>query len=382
MGAVRSTGPPYGRAAEAAKAPGPAWPSPGAGRTLGPVLDLLGPVLARLRRPIAPATYRRITLAALALLVLIVVTGAGVRLTGSGLGCSDWPNCTDTTFVATDDLHAQIEFGNRMLTGLVSVAVALAVLGSYLRPPRRRDLIGLSWGLVGGVLAQIVLGGLVVLSHLNPLLVQGHFVVSMVLVLTAVVLHHRAGLPDDAVLRPVVTPALLRWGQALVGLAVVVILTGTLVTGSGPHSGHKEAEPGATRAEQLEAAREVRRLPIAVHDAARVHGVAMMAFLAATIWVLVQLRRHGRPDLVRAGTSLLTVLALQGGVGYTQYFTGVPPLLVALHVLGASLVWVAVLNLALHLRAPVEPTPGSPRESGHAPEHTVDLPHGDLVPRR
>jgi cytochrome c oxidase assembly protein subunit 15 len=236
---------------------------------------------------------------------------------------------------------------------------------------------------VAGVIAQIGLGALVVLTDLNPWLVQGHFVVSMLLVLDAVVLVHRAGLPDDATVRPAVTPMLLRWGQALVGLAVVVILTGTLVTGSGPHSGHAEADAQATRAEQLDAARDVRRLPIAVHDAARIHGVTMIAFLAVTVWVLVQLRRH-QPDgaLVRAGTTLLTALVLQGALGYTQYFTGVPPLLVGLHVLGASLVWVAVLHLYLQLRSPLVAGPPGPADLDRVHRRAGHLPHGDLVAGR
>ena len=336
---------------------------------------------------------------ALVLLVAIVVTGAGVRLTGSGLGCTDWPRCTDTTFTPSSNLHAKIEFYNRMITGLVSVAVILAVLGSLRRSPRRRDLVWLSFGLVGGVVAQIVLGGLVVLSDLNPWLVQGHFVVSMALVANAVVLTHRAGLPDEpsaaepgdggrrpgsvAALpqRPVVTPALLAWGRALVGLAMVVLLTGTLVTGSGPHSGHNEAEAGSTRAEEAKAAAAVKRLPIHVHDAARIHGIAMMIFLGATIWVLVQLRRHQPSGKLLATTqALLTVLILQGAIGYTQYFTGVPPGLVALHVLGASLVWVAVLMVWLHMRAPLDAgTPTAAQSTGDI-ERAGHLPHGDLVP--
>ncbi len=341
-------------------------------------------MIDRLRQPLSPASYRRVTFVALVLLILIVVTGAGVRLTGSGLGCTDWPNCTEQRFVSErGETHQTIEFVNRLITGLVSAAVAVAVLGSLRRAPRRRDLTWLSVGLVVGVLAQIGLGALVVLTHLNPWLVQGHFVVSMLLVLDAVVLAHRAGLPDDRPERPVVTPALRRWGQALVGLAVLVILTGTLVTGSGPHSGHADLEPGASAADQLEAAREVRRLPLAVHDAARVHGVAMIGFLAAAIWVLVQLRRHGAGEhLERAATGLLTVLVLQGALGYTQYFTGVPPLLVGLHVLGASLVWVAVLNLLLRMRAPVVADGSGPADWGREPRRADHLPHGDLVPGR
>ena len=333
------------------------------------------------------ATYRRITEVALVLLVAIVVTGAGVRLTGSGLGCTDWPRCTDTTFTPSSDLHARIEFANRLITGLVSAAVAAAVLGSLRLRPRRRDLVWLSWGLVAGVVGQIVLGGLVVLSHLNPWLVQGHFVLSMVLVGNAMVLRHRAGRPAGHRSRPTVTPALARWGWAVVGLAVVVLLTGTLVTGSGPHSGHQEAEPGAGLDAQLEAAREVQRLPLAVHDAARVHGLTMIVFLGAVVWVLVQLRRHhhGHEPLRRAGSWLLTVLLLQGALGYTQYFSGVPPMLVATHILGASLVWVAALHLLLVMTDPnptdqigaLESSASAPAESGR--EHTGDLSHGDLV---
>lgn len=346
-------------------------------------------VFARLRRPVSPAAYRRITVVALVLLAFIVVTGAGVRLTGSGLGCTDWPNCTDERFVADrGDVHAMVEFVNRVITGLVSVVVAAAVLGSLRRAPRRCDLVWLSWGLVAGVVAQIGLGAVVVLSDLNPWLVQSHFVVSMLLVLDAVVLAHRASLPDDRPVRPSVTPALLRWGRALVALGASVLLTGTIVTGSGPHSGHQEAAADATDAERFAVAKEVRRLPLAVHDAARVHGTAMVVFLAVTIWVLVQLRRHQTSArLLRSVNHLLTVLVLQGALGYTQYFTGVPPLLVGLHVLGATLVWVAVLQVALRMREPVEVTATvehdtrGPAQSSGDSERSGDLPHRDVLAR-
>ena len=329
-------------------------------------------VLRRFRQPLSAEGYRRITVLALALLVLIVVTGAGVRLTGSGLGCTDWPNCTDTQFVAPLELHPMVEFVNRLITGLVSIAVALAVLGSLRRSRRRRDLVWLSWGLVAGVVAQILLGAVVVLSDLNPWLVQGHFVVSMLLVLDAVVLSHRAALPDDTPVHAAVTPALLGWGRSLVGAAVLVILTGTLVTGSGPHSGHSAD------------ATEIRRLPIAVHTAAQIHGITMIAFLAIAVWVLVQLRRHHGESLVRPATTLITVLVLQAAIGYTQYFTGVPPLLVGLHVLGASLVWVAVLHLFLQMRWPITSplefqASGGPQSKG---EHSGHLANRDLIAGR
>jgi cytochrome c oxidase assembly protein subunit 15 len=325
-------------------------------------------VTSRQRRTLSPEAYRRITLAALWLLGLIVVTGAGVRLSGSGLGCTDWPTCSDHRVVAEWSLHPMIEFVNRTITGLVSAAVVLAVLGSMRRTPRRRDLLWLSWGLVLVVIAQIVLGGIVVKSHLNPWLVQGHFVLSMLLVLDAVVLCHRAGLPDPPAERPVVTPALLRWGWAMVGLAACVIVTGTIVTGAGPHSGTNRADL------------RVRRLPVSAHDAARIHGLAMIAFLAATVWVLVQLQRHGAPQRLRnTGMRLLTVLLLQAAIGYTQYFTGVPPLLVLLHVLGATLVWINVLWFALGMKQPLSPDGSGPRESPHESDRADDLSRRDVI---
>ncbi len=355
--------------------PGPAWPRHRA-------RPYPGSVLARLRQPVSPAAYRKITMVALVLLVSIVVTGAAVRLTGSGLGCSDWPGCTDRTFTPSDDLNSQIEFWNRMITGLVGFAVIVAVLGSLRRSPKRQDLVWLSWGLVVGVLGQALLGELVVETHLNPWLVQGHMVLSLVLVANALVLTHRAGQPDGVPVRPVVTPSLLRWGNALIALAIAVLLTGTLVTGSGPHSGKTDAPENATRAQEIAAAREVKRLPIAVHDAARIHGITVMVFLAAVIWVLVQVRRHQREDsrLVTTTTALLTVLVLQAGVGYAQYFTGVPPLLVGLHILGACLVWIAVLMVRLHMSTPVEPGASGAAQSTGGIEHPGHLPDGDLVP--
>ena len=286
---------------------------------------------------VSPERYRKVTLVALCLLVFIVVTGAAVRLTGSGLGCTDWPTCENNRVVAPFERHAMIEFVNRMITGLVSVAVVLAVLGSIKRAPRRRDLTLLSFGLVAGVVAQIVLGGVVVLFDLNPVLVQGHFVVSMILVANAVVLHHRAGRPAGAT-RPLVTARVQALGRGILALAGLVILTGTAVTGSGPHAGDIEA----------------RRLPFTVHATARVHGTVVFVFLAAVVLLAWLAHRESAPAKVMQSVRvLLFVLVLQAAIGYTQYFTGIPPLLVALHVLGASLVWIFALFLLLGLSSPV-----------------------------
>lgn len=300
-------------------------------------------------RPVAPSvsptTYRRVTGVALASLVFIVVTGAAVRLTGSGLGCSSWPGCEPGELVPRDStsIHPWIEFVNRLITGAVSVSVALAVLGSLRRTPRRRDLTWLSWGLVAGVVGQIVLGAVVVRLHVHPITVQGHFLLSAVLVGDAVVLHHRAGRPDGADGRPrrvtpLAGPVVLRWARAAAALAAAVMLAGTLVTGSGPHAGDADAE----------------RLGLSVRGVAMVHSAVTWAFLAVVVALLLRMRRE---MVLGAGmdraTTLLTVIVLQGGLGYLQYLTGVPELLVGLHVLGSMLVWIAALRLLLTLAEPL-----------------------------
>src|SRR4051812_42809793 len=188
---------------------------------------------------ISPGVYRRVTLAALVALGVIVVTGAAVRLTGSGLGCPGWPNCDAGHLSPHGDTgyHGAVEFVNRTFTGLVSVLVIVAVLGSFVRRPRRADLTWLSCGLVVGVIAQIVLGGLVVIYGLSPPWVIAHFIVSMFLVADAVVLHHRAGLPDGRPTVTAVATGVQRMGWVLAAAAAAVIATRTVVTRAGPHGG-------------------------------------------------------------------------------------------------------------------------------------------------
>jgi cytochrome c oxidase assembly protein subunit 15 len=279
--------------------------------------------------------YRRVTLFALVALGIIIVTGAAVRLTGSGLGCPTWPTCETDHLVPHGETgyHGWIEFVNRTFTGVVSVAVALAVLGSLWRVPRRRDLTWLSIALVIGVFAQAVLGGITVKVGLSPPWVMAHLLLSMVLVLAAVVLHHRAGEPDGAA-RPLVAPVVRAMGRARVGAAALVIFTWTIVTGAGPHGGDEN----------------VRRLDFFVPDVARIHGIAENLFLVALLVTLWLLHRTSAPEVVRRdGQVLLLVLVAQAAVGYTQYFTGVPVLLVGVHVAGAVVVWVAVLRFHLRL---------------------------------
>lgn len=283
-----------------------------------------------------------ITAAALVALGAIIVTGAAVRLTGSGMGCPTWPQCEDGSLVPRGQTgeHGWIEFLNRVFTGLVSVAVILAVLGSLFRCPRRRDLTRWSWGLVAGVFAQALLGGLVVFLHVAPVAVAGHYLLSAVLVWNAVVLHHKAGEPEgaEASRRPRATPELSRASAAMVALGAVVLVSGTFVTGSGPHGGDEAAD----------------RLPFAVVTVARIHSLAVWIFLLAALYVLRQvLRGSADPAVAVHGRLLVGAIVAQGALGYVQYFAGVPEIMVAGHILGSVLVWVAVLRFHLALTEPV-----------------------------
>ncbi|MEO1062635.1 MAG: COX15/CtaA family protein [Actinomycetota bacterium] len=288
----------------------------------------------------APDRYRRVTLAALLSLCAIIVTGAAVRLTGSGLGCSDWPGCEDERIVPPLEFHPWIEFGNRLITGVVSVAVVLAVLGSRWRVPYRRDLVLLSWGLVAGVVAQIFVGAFTVWLHLPPGIVMVHFLLSIVLVWNAVVLHHRAaGHGDPAIARRPALPVAADRATRFLGVWIwIVVVTGTIVTAAGPHRGDPDVEP----------------LHLELGAVARVHGITVVVFLLVTIALLVDLRRRGGFTVQRRAVEVVLVVALlQGVIGYVQYFSGVPALLVGFHIAGATALFVAVVRLGLVRTEPV-----------------------------
>ena len=295
---------------------------------------------------LSPQAYRRITLFALLGLCFIIVTGAAVRLTGSGLGCSDWPTCEQDKFVAPLQFHPMVEFVNRLITGLVSVAVILAVLGSLVRVPRRRDLTWLSIGLVLGVIAQIILGAIVVKVELDPLSVIGHFLVSVVLVANAVILHERAahdGSPGVCVVpRGVVV---LSWLMILAASAVLV--AGTVVTATGPHGGDENAE---------------RLTAFDITEVVRVHAGAAWVLLALSVGALAWLRKGSTRSVDQRGAALVGAIVVQGAIGYAQYFSGVPPLLVALHVAGSIVVWITVLrfHLGLFVHSVETGSPNSP----------------------
>ena len=220
-----------------------------------------------------------------------------------------------------------------------------------MRLPRRRDLIWLSLGLVVGVIAQALLGALVVEELLDPPFVMGHFLLSAVLLADAIVLHHRAGLPDGSRSRPAFGPGPIWMGRLLVLSASVVLVTGTVVTGAGPHSGDAGSD----------ASLKATRLDLAVPEVARIHGTSVMAFLALVLIALFVMSREtgsrrGRV-LVRLEILLGLVIA-QGALGYYQYFNGVPRLAVGFHVAGATAVFSATVVVLISMYEPVRARPG------------------------
>lgn len=297
-----------------------------------------GPVACRTTLPAMAtspsAAFARLRPAALAAVLAnvgIVVTGGVVRITGSGLGCEDWPTCDGTSVVprggAEAGWHQFIEFGNRTLTFVVLATAVWAVWAARRDAPHRGDLRRLAWGLVAGVLGQAVLGGITVLTDLDPLVVAGHFLLSMALLAVAVVLYDRVSAPPPA--EPL--PALRRLARLLVPVAASVLVLGTLVTATGPHAG----DPGTPR------------LGLDIRTMAVAHADAVWALVALTAATLVVARALGARRTARAAGVALLVEVAQGGVGYLQYALGIPAQLVSLHLLGACLVWVAALRVGL-----------------------------------
>lgn len=299
-----------------------------------------------MRPRVRPERYSQVAAAALAMLCIIVLSGSMVRLTGSGLGCDDWPNCNSQKFVDVSSTHAAIEQLNRLFTGLVSLSVVLAVLMAYFRVPRRRDLVLLAWSLVAGVAAQIVIGGIVVLTGLHPLWNMAHFLVSMVLVTCAFLLERSSRLASVSRTWRTVPQGLRRVHAFLLGAAAVAITTGTVVTATGPHAGDENAE----------------RLGFELRDVARVHSTSVIICVALLAWLMWQSARMQGRDVASLRQALGTfafVAVLQGAIGYAQYFTGVPVLLVGLHIAGATAFWLAACNVAFAPR-PDEVLPVSP----------------------
>jgi cytochrome c oxidase assembly protein subunit 15 len=259
----------------------------------------------------------------------LVVTGGAVRLTGSGLGCPTWPECTPGSYTpvphqAEPQLNVWIEFGNRLLTFVLviaSVAVIIAVLKS-----KRKDLRGLAIGQFLGIFGQGILGGITVLTDLNPIPVAGHLLLSIILIAGATSLYSRRNAPAVFV-----KPTSLTSKISLLHIATsfLVIVLGTIVTGSGPHAGDAQAK----------------RFGFDIRTVAWMHADVVIFLLGITLAFYVA---QGTNDRSKKAIKIFAVIALaQGAIGYIQYFTGIPEILVAAHLLGATLVWIAAWRIRL-----------------------------------
>jgi len=260
----------------------------------------------------------------------LIVTGGAVRLTGSGLGCPTWPECTPGSYTpianqAEGQLHAWIEFGNRLLTFALFFAAIATIIAVF--RSQRRDLRFLALTQILGILAQGVLGGITVLTNLNPLSVASHFVLSIFLVAAATSLHSRRHHPFVRTSSSHVRISQYSFMHLILTFTVIVV--GTLVTGSGPHAGDIDAP----------------RLDLNIQHVAYIHGGLVLALLLLTVFYYLQ-SDHRYETRRWLGVFFFISLA-QGAIGYIQYIQGVPELLVGTHLLGSSLVWIAAWRVRL-----------------------------------
>ena len=287
---------------------------------------------------VSPRVFSRLALANFVATIVIIATGAAVRLTGSGLGCPDWPNCLRHQLIAPiGQVHPVIEDANRLVSGIFVVLTVVTLVAAWSRRPRRGDLVALSAGMVGAVVADALLGEAVVYSKLNPWLVSGHMGLSLATVVLAGVLYHRAthvyGPDARHDVRCEWTVPLARW---LWVLLTATVLAGTATTGSGPHSGGSQGQVVA------------KRLPFTLHAAAWVHSSCAVAFLGVIAGAYLVLERTGAASYVtRVARRLLVVGVAQGMIGVVQYATHLPIVLVELHVIGATALTVGVLRFHL-----------------------------------
>ncbi|MEV0683215.1 heme A synthase [Nocardia sp. NPDC050378] len=299
-------------------------------------------------------TQRLIALAVILSQAGISVTGAIVRVTASGLGCPTWPQCFPGSFtpVGVSEvpvLHQTVEFGNRLLTFVVTLCAALIVL-AVVRARRRKEVLVYAWLMPGGTVVQAIIGGITVRTGLLWWTVAVHLLASMVMVWLAVVLYAKIGQPDDGI-DTVQVPTPLRWLTALSGVALAgVLIAGTLVTAAGPHAGDKSID------------RPVARLEVEIVTLVHLHSQLLIGYLALLVGLAFGLYAVGITPAIRKRLFVLLGIVLsQALVGVVQYFTDVPAALVAIHVGGAAACTAATAALWASLRT--RETVGAPAVS-------------------
>jgi heme a synthase len=319
------------------------------------VLDRLG----------TPQGLRRVAYASIVANVLIVITGGAVRLTGSGLGCPTWPGCTEDSYVPTAAMgvHGVIEFGNRLITLAVALVAVLGVVAAWRQRPRRPRVTRLAVAVFLGIPAQGVVGGITVLTGLNPWIVGGHFLVSMAVIAAAYAFWRATGESDEPS-RPAVPAPLRTLALLVAATSAAVLVAGTVVTGSGPHAGDEDA----------------RRTGLDPATVSQVHADLVILLLGLVVATWFAMRAVGATLAAVRAAWLIGIVLAQGVVGAVQYAFGLPAVVVGLHMAGACAVWLATLALLFATRtrtstpartststpdpasAPQDPTPQDPRD--------------------
>jgi heme a synthase len=294
-----------------------------------------------------PATMRRLALTGLVASVLIILTGAAVRLSESGLGCPDWPNCTAHSLVAGGDhgdplIHRWIEFGNRLVTDVIFVVAVLVLIAAWRyreNGQRRRDLVWLAAAQPAAIVVQALIGGIVVLTGLSPGWVSGHFLASAALVAATVALYVRSR-EGIGPARPLVRREVRLISLAVVAAVALMLAAGTVVTGTGPLAGAP-----------LAGHKTVPRYPLPLAGVTQLHADIGWLLGGLVIALVLALRLSSAPRrAVRLGWLLLALIGIQGGLGYGQYFSGLPAGVVWVHEAGATAIWVTALLLPYALR--------------------------------
>jgi cytochrome c oxidase assembly protein subunit 15 len=286
---------------------------------------------------VSPLFLRRLTTLNVVLLLAVVVSGAIVRVSSSGLGCRDWPNCSSSEFVSVATDHAAIEQINRIFSGLIGIPLVLTLVAVYQLRPRRGDLLLRAWILVALFLSEAVVGGISVHLELAWFSVMSHFLLALALVSIALQIRQRVREPAGP-RAPIVAPPAVWLVRVMYGWTIGVLVLGTLVTAAGPHGGDREAK----------------RIGVPITDLARTHAVAVDILVVLTLVTVVVLVRTRAPRIVLSTASFaLGAMVAQGVLGYVQYAEEVPAVLVGFHVFGAVLVFTAVQQLALAITGPL-----------------------------
>ncbi|WP_443415937.1 COX15/CtaA family protein [Brachybacterium tyrofermentans] len=294
------------------------------------------------RMSVERRSLRLAALAALIASILIVATGATVRVTGSGLGCETWPYCTSDTLTPTREmgLHGAIEFGNRLLTVVLCVIVGWLIIAARLQRTPTPSVTRWAWAQFWVVMLNAVIGGITVWTELNPYVVAGHFIAAMLLVGSATVAWHRVAELDRDDPPELRQPTLRTLGTSLFTATAILIVLGTLVTGTGPHAGDSSDVP---------------RMPFDWVTVSRLHAAAAMVVTALAAWAWIVTRRHARSLRRRHARALLLVVLFQGGIGVVQVVLGLPEAVIVLHLLGSALVWIGAIRFLLVTRQPTDP---------------------------